>query len=307
MILIVTNSQDKTIDYFLKAVSKKHFRFNTDNFLIDYDYDFSKEWYIRNKKDNILLNHKKISGIYYRRPVLPFVDIQNINDDLLKQLQNEAYDIYDSFINSIDTKYLNSKYSMIKAENKLIQLKVAESIGFSIPRSIITNDENSLKKFINPDKEYCIKPLYLSFFELHGNNYIPYTAIIRKSDYDLITNYPVLIQEYVDKKYELRLTCIGDKVFPVKILSQLNDNTKIDWRVDNCSAVEYEKMSIDNNLKDMCLSLLAYFDLNFACIDLIVSNNNRIFFLDLNPNGQWAWLDEILKLGIAEQIERYFL
>ncbi|MDR2408101.1 MAG: hypothetical protein LBE13_08325 [Bacteroidales bacterium] len=114
MILIVTNSQDKTIDYFLKVVSKKHFRFNTDNFLID--YDFSKGWYIRNKRDNILLNHKKISGIYYRRPVLPFVDIQNINDDLLKQLQNEAYDIYDSFINSIDTKYLNSKYSMIKAE-----------------------------------------------------------------------------------------------------------------------------------------------------------------------------------------------
>jgi hypothetical protein len=149
--------------------------------------------------------------------------------------------------------------------------------------------------------------LYLSFFELYGNNYIPYTAIIRKSDYDLITNYPVLIQEDVDKKHELRLTCIGDKVFPVKILSQLNDNTKIDRRVDNCSAVEYEKMSIDNNLKDMCLSLLAYFDLNFACIDLIVGNNNRIFFLDLNPNGQWAWLDEILKLGIAEQIERYFL
>jgi hypothetical protein len=306
MILIITNSEDKTVDYLLKSVSKNHFRFNTDNFLIDYDFDFSQKWYIRNKKDNLLINDNRLSGIYYRRPVLPLVDVQNINDDLLRQLQNEAYDIYDSFINSIDTKYLNNKYDIIKAENKLIQLKVAKTIGFSTPKTIITNDKNALTEFIKQDRKYCIKPLYLGFFELHGNNFIPYTAIIKNSDYDLITNYPVLVQEYVEKKYEIRLTCVGDKIFPVKILSQVNDNTKIDWRIENCAAVEYEKMNINCDINNRCLKLLDCFNLNFACIDLIVGKNNKIYFLDLNPNGQWAWLDEILKLGIAEEIERYF-
>jgi glutathione synthase/RimK-type ligase-like ATP-grasp enzyme len=306
MILIVTNSEDKTVDYFLNSASKKHFRFNTDYFLNDYDFNFSQKWYIHNKKNGLLLNQRKISGIYYRRPVLPKLEIENIDDDLLRQLQNEAYDIYDSFLNSIDTKYLNSKYNMIKAENKLIQLKAAENIGFLIPKTIITNDKRKLYQYINQDKKYCIKPLHLGFFELNGNSFIPYTAIIEKSDYNMIINYPVLIQEYIEKEYELRLTCVGNKIFPVKILSQLNENTRIDWRTNNRSAVEYDKISIREELENMCHNLLYRFGLNFACMDLIVGKNGKIYFLDLNPNGQWAWIDELLDLGITKEIEEYF-
>ncbi|MDR0503616.1 MAG: hypothetical protein LBH16_09900 [Treponema sp.] len=306
MILIVTNTKDNTIDYFLGSVSKEHFRFNTDNFLSDYDFDFSQNWYIKNKKCNLLINQKKISGIYYRRPVLPYLNIQNANDDLSRQLQNEAYDVFDSFINSIDVNFLNNKYAMIKAENKLIQLKNAKNVGFYIPKTIITNDKSRLNQYLKQNKKYCIKPLYLGYFELKKNTYIPYTAIIEKCDYDKIINYPVFIQEYIEKQYELRITCIGDNIFPVKILSQSNDNTKIDWRVDNCSSVEYTKTEINNELKSKCNRLLHCFNLNFACIDLIVDKNNKIYFLDLNPNGQWAWLDEILDLGIGKEIERYF-
>jgi len=306
MILIITNSEDKTVDYFLRSVSNTHFRFNTDNFLIDYDFDFSQEWYIHDKNKDKLVNHNNIGGIYYRRPVLPYLNVKGINNDLLKQLQNEAYDLYDNFINSIETKYLNTKYNILKAENKLLQMKIAESIGFSVPKTIITNNKNALNIFMDKSKKYCIKPLYLGFFELNGKNFIPYTAIIEKTDYDLITNFPALIQEYIDKKYEIRVTCVGDKIFPVKILSQSNNNTIIDWRVDNCSAVDYKKMTINKSMKTMCLNLLSQFNLNFACIDLIISKNNKVYFLDLNPNGQWAWLDEILELGIAKEIERYF-
>ena len=306
MILIVTNSEDKTIDYFLRSVSNNHFRLNTDGFLTDYTFDFSKRWYIRNKKDNLLINQDRINGIYYRRPVLPQLDLKSSNEYLLKQLQNEFYDILDSFINSINIKYLNSKYDMIKAENKLIQLQIAKNIGFHIPQTIITNDKNKLSHYLAKNKEYCIKPLYLSYFELNGSEYIPYTAILKKSDYSLLTKCPVLIQEYIEKNYELRLTCVGDKIFPVKILSQANDNTKVDWRINNCSDVEYKKASISNDLKNMCYNLLSCFDLNFACMDLIVSQDNKVYFLDLNPNGQWAWLDELLNLGIAKKIERFF-
>lgn len=306
MILIVTNSEDKTIDYFLRSVLYSHFRFDTDKFLIDYDFDFSQKWYIHDKNENKRINTNNISGIYYRRPVLPHLDVKGIKDDLLKQLQNEAYDLFDAFINSISTKYLNTKYSILKAENKLLQMKIAKNIGLSTPRTIITNRKKALDTFMNKNRKYCIKPLYMGFFELNGNKFVPYTAIIEKTDYELIQNFPALIQEYIDKKYEIRVTCIGDKIFPVKILSQSNSNTIIDWRVDNCSAVEYQKMTISKNLENMCLNLLSQFNLNFACIDLIVSKNNKVYFLDLNPNGQWAWLDEILELGIAKEIERYF-
>jgi hypothetical protein len=41
-------------------------------------------------------------------------------------------------------------------------------------------------------------------------------------------------------------------------------------------------------------------------MDLIISKDKNVYFLDLNPNGQWAWIDEILGLGIPKAIEKYF-
>jgi glutathione synthase/RimK-type ligase-like ATP-grasp enzyme len=306
MILIVTNTEDKTADYLLSNLANVGFRFNTDKFLCNYEYDFCQEWYILDKTNNSIVNSNNISGIYYRRPVLPYLNINDINNDLFGQLQNEAYEIYDSFINSIDTKYLNTKYNIIRAENKIIQMKMAKDIGFSVPATIITNNEILLNKYLHLSKKYCIKPLHLGYFELNDNKYIPYTAIIGEQDYNLITKYPVIVQEYIDKEYELRLTCVKDKIFPVKILSQLNENTKVDWRVDNCSSVNYLRTEIDSHIENMCLKLLSQLNLNFACIDLIINKDKNVYFLDLNPNGQWAWIDEILELGIPKAIEEYF-
>jgi glutathione synthase/RimK-type ligase-like ATP-grasp enzyme len=306
MILIITNTEDKTTDYLLNNIETVGFRFNTDKFLCDYEYDFNKDWYILDKTNNLIVNSDNISGIYYRRPVFPCLNIKNINNDLLRQLQNEAYEIYDSFLNSIDTKYLNTKYNIIRAENKIIQMKIAKDIGFSVPATITTNNEILLKKYLHLNKKYCIKPLYLGYFELNDNKYIPYTAIIGEQDYNLITKYPVIVQEYIDKEYELRLTCVKDKIFPVKILSQLNEDTKVDWRVDNCSSVNYLRTEIDGHIENMCLKLLSQLNLNFACMDLIIGKDKNVYFLDLNPNGQWAWIDEILGLGIPKAIEKYF-
>jgi glutathione synthase/RimK-type ligase-like ATP-grasp enzyme len=114
------------------------------------------------------------------------------------------------------------------------------------------------------------------------------------------------VQEYIDKEYELRLTCVRNEIFPVKILSQLNEDTRVDWRVDNCSSVNYLRTEIDGHIENMCLKLLSQLNLNFACIDLIINKDKNVYFLDLNPNGQWAWIDEILELGIPKAIEKYF-
>jgi hypothetical protein len=165
MILIVTNTEDKTADYLLSNLTNVGFRFNTDKFLCNYEYDFGQDWYILDKTNNLIVNSNNISGIYYRRPVLPYLNINDVNNDLFGQLQNEAYEIYDSFINSIDTKYLNTKYNIIKAENKIIQMKTAKDIGFSVPATITTNNEILLNKYLHLSKKYCIKPLYIGYFE----------------------------------------------------------------------------------------------------------------------------------------------
>jgi hypothetical protein len=41
------------------------------------------------------------------------------------------------------------------------------------------------------------------------------------------------------------------------------------------------------------------FGINFASIDLIVTPSGEFVFLDLNPNGQWLWLEVELGLPLV--------
>ena len=43
-------------------------------------------------------------------------------------------------------------------------------------------------------------------------------------------------------------------------------------------------------------------ELNFAAIDLIETPDGEHVFLEVNPNGQWLWLDDMLKLGISQAV-----
>jgi glutathione synthase/RimK-type ligase-like ATP-grasp enzyme len=40
--------------------------------------------------------------------------------------------------------------------------------------------------------------------------------------------------------------------------------------------------------------------LTFGAIDLIQTNTGEYVFLEINPSGQWLWLDDMLGLGISD-------
>ena len=48
--------------------------------------------------------------------------------------------------------------------------------------------------------------------------------------------------------------------------------------------------------------MLMDFQLEFGAFDFIVTNDNQWYFLEVNPNGQWLWLEKILALDISEKI-----
>jgi glutathione synthase/RimK-type ligase-like ATP-grasp enzyme len=45
--------------------------------------------------------------------------------------------------------------------------------------------------------------------------------------------------------------------------------------------------------------------LEFGAIDLIQTPDNEIFFLEVNPNGRWWWIEELTGMTIAKDIAHY--
>ena len=44
---------------------------------------------------------------------------------------------------------------------------------------------------------------------------------------------PIIFQKEIKKDYELRVTVVGQEIFPIKIESQNSEISSLDWRLSN--------------------------------------------------------------------------
>jgi glutathione synthase/RimK-type ligase-like ATP-grasp enzyme len=47
------------------------------------------------------------------------------------------------------------------------------------------------------------------------------------------------------------------------------------------------------------MRLMNSFEINFASLDMILTPEGEFVFLELNPNGQWLWLERDLGLPLV--------
>jgi glutathione synthase/RimK-type ligase-like ATP-grasp enzyme len=113
---------------------------------------------------------------------------------------------------------------------------------------------------------------------------------------------PVIAQQWIDKAYDLRVTVVGDKIFAVKIDSQISPETEIDWRAGHSIIPPHSPYVLPQTIFKSCLSLTKHLNLSFGAIDLVRDKQGNYWFLEINPNGQWAWLETQTGLPISDCI-----
>jgi glutathione synthase/RimK-type ligase-like ATP-grasp enzyme len=181
--------------------------------------------------------------------------------------------------------WVNNHYKMLEAEHKPYQIKVASEVDFDIPDTLITSNPEKAKEFW----KYCrqqmvIKTLMLSPME----NKVIFTNKVTEelmSKIERLKSSPVILQRIIPKKYELRITVVGENVFPARIIS----GNKIDWRR---SKIKAERYTLPEPIKVKCLWLIKRLGLRYGCIDMIVTPEDQYYFLEINPNGQWEFIEE---------------
>ena len=115
---------------------------------------------------------------------------------------------------------------------------------------------------------------------------------------------PVIFQEEVPKKLELRVTVVAAKVFPAAIRSQESRFLRHDWRHyhDFGESKYYSVHTLPEKIEGLCVRLVETLGLCFGAIDLIVTPANEYVFLEINPNGQWLWIEEFTGLPIGDAV-----
>src|SRR5205814_484076 len=98
--------------------------------------------------------------------------------------------------------------------------------------------------------------------------------------------------------YELRVTVVGARVFAAKIDSQANADAKLDWR-RSLHDVAYEAVALPEEIETRIQAFMRFFGLVYGAFDFIVTPQGGYVFLEVNPSGQYMWLECATGLGIT--------
>jgi glutathione synthase/RimK-type ligase-like ATP-grasp enzyme len=111
-----------------------------------------------------------------------------------------------------------------------------------------------------------------------------------------------IYQEFLPKAYDIRVTIVGRKLFAVSIDSQSDPSAVIDWRKTENPLLPHAPIELPAPLQRSLMELMSRLSLAYGAIDLVLTPDGRYIFLEINPNGQWLWIDEMLSLGISHSI-----
>ena len=296
-ILVITSSYDETIDYFYKKYDAQLFRFDVNNFN---RYNFS----IVNDKWEIESSSWKISkidvdSIYYRKPEIPSLVDYDKSDRLI--IAGDMIAMVNGIVDDFYGTVLTKPSILRKAENKIYQLLLAKKCGFEMPMSYIGNDQKKCNSLIKKSKT-IIKPIFLNKIQENecADRYKVFSTGYCDNYVDNIEMTPIYVQEYISKQYEVRLIILKNNCWTVKIVSK----NRLDWRLDYDNNTYYV-IEAPDDIKRKCMACLKKMDLQFGIFDFIVTNDDKWIFLEVNPNGQWLWLEEILGLDISEKIMEF--
>lgn len=296
-VLIFTSSIDETVSYIINRHSNLAdlFRIDIDKFN---DYEFSITdigWSI---SDGIRTEtDKTIKSIYYRKPMLP--NISTFEPQYHRMIQRDIISVINGIADSFPCKVLTKPSLLRKTENKIYQLMYAARHGFQIPQSYIGNKNDATEEY--RESNAIIKPLTTG--KTCGENgwELYQTSLFHGVEED-ISLTPVYLQKYILKQYEVRLTIINGQIYPVRI----DTISKLDWRADYENH-KYTLIDCPGEIKQKCLKMMNDFHLSFGAFDFIVTPDNEWVFLEVNPNGQWLWLEKCLNLDISDQIVRWLV
>lgn len=317
-ILIITSKPDLHADYLEEKLNKQKIqfvRFNADElanrFLVTYTGNGGH--IVLETKDG--KKHKsfkldEITAIWYRKPFLTKFDrIKQNTNTAFAGRETDAYlqDLCLSLLES-NCKWINYPESNRTADNKILQLRLAQQLGLRIPKTIITNNAEEVLDFskdLEP-KQLIYKTLSHPFISETAETFQSvFTSHLEISPQTMesIKFAPCLIQEQIDKDHELRITVIGDKLFNARIFSQDTLSTSIDWRRDQHKIkLRQELATLDPDIEHLCFQLLKQLNLVFGTIDMIITPSGEYVFLEINPNGQWLWIETILGAPISDAL-----
>ncbi|MBL3670143.1 hypothetical protein JL475_30025 [Streptomyces sp. M2CJ-2] len=212
--------------------------------------------------------------------------------------QQESRTILEEYLYGLDgVLWVNHPLRAVQARPGPRQLKLASSLGLRTPPALFTNDPNRAAEFARKQGGKVVCKTLVA----HPNRFIQarlVTAEEIRASADHVRQALCYLQRPVDKTHDIRLTVIGDRMFPCKVTA----NGAFDWRVVPEGELGFEAVAAGRPLTHKVQQLMNALGLEYAALDFAVDRGGTWWFLEANPAGQFGFIQAATGMVISRAI-----
>ena len=304
-VLVLASRYDLSCDYVISALRRSghvYFRLNSED-LPSYSLCFDpcrRRLSCHTKDIHVEVETDRLAGVYFRRPTF-LREASQAGRRPEEQFRRAQWAAFLRNLMVFDmARWINHPARTYEAEHKMIQLWAACKVGFDIPATYCLNSERFLGSRVD-GPIVAIKGLDTVLIRTETTESFGYTNLLRREELEHteLREAPLVVQRALTDKLDLRVTVIDNDWWCASV-TEGGSRIAGDWRLRKSNAA-FSEFVLPESIGARCVELTRRLGLSFAAIDLALSDD-RFFFLEVNPTGEWAWLQEEVQFPIGAKL-----
>lgn len=264
-------------------------------------YCSGRPWELRDERRGISVAPADIGAVWTRGLRPSKRALEGMHDSAQLFAQSEWFRAISAFLMAIEAPWMNHPEVLLSSINRLNQMAIGAEVGLSVPawevhaadQVAVTLPGELVTKIINPGGRAECGRAYLTTTRVPNER----TELVR--DAKIV---PVLLQRKISARYIVRAYYIGGEVFAARAEIEFNDPVTYDSRQYNQSHAYYSPCTLPDHEARALGTLCRRLRLRFGAADFVVDESGRHWFLEVNPSGQWGWVENESYLPITAEI-----
>lgn len=236
-------------------------------------------------------------AVWWRR-VRPFeVDASITKEQHRAFVFSETSQAIHGMLDSLPCPWINPREADAAAHHKPYQWTVAHQLGLKLPRTLVTTQTQAARDFIQGIGGKVVFKAFLASIEEWRE-----TRLVEQEDLDrldLVRYAPVIFQEYI-VGVDLRITMIGDAIFAAEIDAR-NTSYPVDMRMVVGEGI-VQAVTLPDAVQTLLRKLMRRLNLIYGAIDMRRTDDGEYIFLEVNPAGQWLFVEQRTGQPIAQAL-----
>lgn len=238
------------------------------------------------KTDSESIPLERIRSVWWRRPEHSWIppDRNAFEHDFMRV---ECDHFVQGMLWSIECLWVNDPFRQHLAGRKLVQLRHAQKAGLAVPRTLVTNDPEKARDFVEGLATRAIfKRTGTSPGPISKTTFVTNQVIKRLHT---IRSAPTTFQEYIEPRADVRVIWIDGSYWATAIDTP-SSTTPEDSRFDY--SVQFSSYTLPPTDADALSRFMQGLGLVWGAIDMRVALDGTHYFLEVNPAGQFAYLEK---------------